>query len=123
MRILPCDNNFPFIISVAVLRQNHVRIVIVALFRVANKQSAQHYPPMFRIFIRVIIWLFRSLFKSEHDLRIENLALRQQLAVFNDKRPGPHLQNGDRAFWVALRSAWPRWTNALIIVKAGTVTK
>ncbi len=78
---------------------------------------------MFRIFIMVIIWLFRSLFKSEHDLRIENLALRQQLAVFKDKRPRPTLQNSDRAFWVTLRKAWPRWTNALIIVKADTVTK
>ena len=78
---------------------------------------------MFRVFIMLIIWLVQSLFKSEDDLRIENLALRQQLAVFKDKRPRTNLQNADRAFWVALRSAWARWTNALILVKPDTVTK
>jgi putative transposase len=78
---------------------------------------------MFRLLIRIIIWLIRFLFKSEHDLRIENLALRQQLAVFKDKRPRPKIQDPDQAFWVALRSAWPIWTNALILVKPDTVTK
>ncbi len=78
---------------------------------------------MFRLLIRIIIWLIRFLFKSEHDLRIENLALRQQLAIFKDKRPRPKIQDPDKAFWVALRSAWPKWTNALILVKPDTVTK
>ncbi len=78
---------------------------------------------MFRLLIRIMIRLSRSLFKTEHDLRIENLALRQQLAVFKDKRPKPKLQRADQDFWVALRSAWPRWTNALILVNPETVTK
>jgi hypothetical protein len=58
---------------VPVHRQNYVRIGIVGFFCVANKQSAQHYPAMFRMFIMVIIWLLWSLSKSEYDLRIENL--------------------------------------------------
>ena len=78
---------------------------------------------MFRLFISLIIWLVRFFFKTDHDLRIENLALRQQLAVFKDKRPRPKLRDADQRFWVALRSAWPKWTNALIFVKPGTVTK
>jgi hypothetical protein len=47
--------------------------------------------------------------------------LRQQLAVFQRKRPRPHLCDLDRAFWVALRGLWPGWANALIIVKPDTV--
>lgn len=78
---------------------------------------------MFRLLIRITIWLSRSLFKSDHDLRIENLALRQQLAVFKDKRPRPKIRDADQAFWAALRNAWPKWTNALILVKPETVTK
>jgi hypothetical protein len=89
----------------------------------ANHSLVKHHPTMFRLLIRLIIWLVRFLFKSEHDLRIENLALRQQLAVFKDKSTRLSLQNADRAFWVALRNAWPRWTNTLILVKPDTVAK
>ena len=78
---------------------------------------------MFRLLIRITIWLSRSLFKSEHDLRIENLALRQQLAIFKNKRPTPRIKDPDQAFWVTLRSSWPKWTNALILVKPDTVAK
>jgi putative transposase len=78
---------------------------------------------MFRLLIRITIWFVRFLFKSEYDLRIENLAMRQQLAVFKNQRPKPKIQDADQAFWVALRNAWPRWTNALILVKPDTVTK
>ena len=78
---------------------------------------------MFRLAIRILIWFVRLLFKSEHDLRIENLALRQQLAVFKMKHPRPKLQSADQAFWVALRTAGPQWKNALILVQSSTVTK
>ena len=78
---------------------------------------------MLRLLIKIIIWFFQSLSKSDAELRIENLALRQQLAVFKDKRPRPKLQYADRSFWVSISRAWPKWTNALIIVKPDTVTK
>jgi putative transposase len=74
---------------------------------------------MCRLLLKTIIWFFQTLFKSEANLRIENLALRQQLAVFTR----PKLHNADRSFWVAISRAWPTWTNALIIVKPDTVTK
>jgi len=54
---------------------------------------------------------------------LKNLALRQQVAVLKAQRPRPALDDTDRAFWVALRSAWPRWVNALVIMKADTVAK
>jgi hypothetical protein len=48
---------------------------------------------------------------------LENLALRQQLAVFRRtvKRPPP-LRDRDRLFWMLLANAWRDWRTALIIV-------
>jgi len=57
------------------------------------------------------------------NLVIENLALRQQLAIFKAKQPKPHLSNADRLFWVTLRRLWAGWANALIIVKPETVVR
>ena len=52
---------------------------------------------------------------------LENLALRQQLAIMQRKTKRRRLTQADRAFWVALCSLWPDWHNALIIVKPQTV--
>ena len=52
---------------------------------------------------------------------LENLALRQQLAIFKQKRPRPRIAPGDRFFWVLLRRVWRNWANALIVVKPETV--
>ena len=63
----------------------------------------------------------RSSLKSQRALALENLALRQQLAVLKrtTKRPTP--TNTDRAFWVALSRLWTGWQHALILVKPETV--
>lgn len=54
------------------------------------------------------------------QLAIENLALRQQLAVLQrGKKPG--LMNRDRAFWVLLHRLWPGWRAACVLVKPATV--
>ena len=47
--------------------------------------------------------LFRVFF-SHHSLLIENLALRQQLAVFKRRHRRPILAASDKLFWVALPS-------------------
>ncbi len=62
-----------------------------------------------------------SSLKSQSELAIENLALRQQLAVYKDKRPKPRLTATDRAFWVLLRKVYGNWQSHLIIVKPETV--
>ncbi len=46
---------------------------------------------------------------------MENLALRQQLAVFKRKRSRPRIGPGDRMLWVLLRSVWRNWANAFIV--------
>ena len=65
--------------------------------------------------------LFSSL-RSRSELVIENLALRQQLAVFNEKLPKPRLTTADRAFWVLQRLISTDWKRHLILVKPETVT-
>jgi len=63
----------------------------------------------------------RSSLKSQHELALENLALRQQLAVLKQTTKRPKLTNTDRAFWVALSCLWTGWQHALILVKPETV--
>ena len=63
----------------------------------------------------------RSSFRPQRELALENLALRQQLAILRRKTKRPKLNKADRAFWVALSRLWPDWQSALILVKPETV--
>jgi len=62
-----------------------------------------------------------SSLQSRSELVIENLALRQQLAVFNEKRPKSRLTTTDRAFWVLARLISKDWKRHLILVRPETV--
>ena len=80
--------------------------------------------------LRVVIFLvsigaraIRAICHRRADLVIENLALRQQLAVLKKERPRPPLEDTDRAFWVALRRSWPGGASRLLIVNADTVAR
>ena len=64
-----------------------------------------------------------SAIRSRANLAIENLALRQQLAVLRRRRPRPPLDWTDRLFWIALSCAWSRWRDALAIVRPDTVVR
>ncbi len=64
-----------------------------------------------------------NLFRSRRDLLLENLALRQQLAVLKTRHPQPRLAALDRLFWVMLRRFWPGWKQALLIVQPDTVVR
>ena len=61
-----------------------------------------------------------SSLRPQRELALENLALRQQLAILKRKTKRPRLTQADRAFWVALCRLWPDWHNALILVKPQT---
>ena len=70
----------------------------------------------------VVLGAATSMFKTSAQLRLENLALRQQLAVLRRSAPKRlKLTAADRIFWVWLRSVWSEWKSALMIVKAETV--
>jgi hypothetical protein len=62
-----------------------------------------------------------SSLRSQRELTLENLALRQQLAILQRKTKRPKLHKADRAFWAALSRLWPHWQSALILVKPETV--
>lgn len=55
------------------------------------------------------------------DLVLENLALRQQLAILRRAAPRPRLRPADRLFWVWLRKLWCGWRSALALVEPATV--
>ena len=63
----------------------------------------------------------RSSLRPQRELAIENLALRQQLAILKRTTKRPRLTNADRAFWVALSRLWSDWQHALLLVKPETV--
>jgi putative transposase len=67
--------------------------------------------------------LFVAIFRSRFDLLLENLALRQQLAVLKQLHHQPRLAPSDRVFWVMLRQFWPGWKQALILVQPETVVR
>jgi putative transposase len=77
---------------------------------------------MTRLLPAFLAW-FRAFFRSRHDLGLELLALRHQLAVLKRKNPRPRLSRGDRLFWLTLRRLWPKWSSVLLIVKPETVVR
>jgi transposase InsO family protein len=56
-------------------------------------------------------------------LALENLALRQQLAVYKRTVTRPKLRPTDRLFWVWLARVWAGWRQPLVIVTPDTVLR
>jgi|RhiMethySRZTD1v2_1073278.scaffolds.fasta_scaffold47316_3 hypothetical protein len=48
------------------------------------------------------VFILASAFRHRHGLALENLALRQQLAVYQRRHPRPRLRSRDRIFPVWL---------------------
>src|SRR6266542_3755999 len=63
----------------------------------------------------------RAMLKERRDLSLENLALRQQLAVLRRSQTKLRIKQRDRLFWIWLSRTWSGWRAALIIVKPTTV--
>jgi putative transposase len=63
----------------------------------------------------------RSRFRSHESLRLENMALRHQLAVYQQTIKRPKLRSSDRLFWSCLSRLWPGWRQALEFVQPRTV--
>jgi len=75
---------------------------------------------MFRTIWLLVTTTFRC-FCTRRTLLLENLVLRQQLAVLNRKHPRPRLRAFDKLFWVLARRFWSGWKQALILVSPETV--
>jgi transposase InsO family protein len=74
-------------------------------------------PSVFSALIAYVV----SHFRSHHSLRLENMALRHQLAVYQHTVKRPKLRPSDRLFWVWLSQLWPTWQQALEFVQPRTV--
>ncbi len=77
---------------------------------------------MFR-FIGLCLRTLVRLWRARRSLLLENLALRQQLAVLKRRHPRPRLDLLDKLFWVAVRRLWSGWQQSLIVVTPETVVR
>jgi putative transposase len=68
-----------------------------------------------------LLRLLPFLFGGHQQLALENLALRQQLAVYKRTIIRPPLRPTDRFFWIGLANIWTGWRQALVIVTPATV--
>ena len=71
--------------------------------------------------IKVIYLLVRAFLLPRLILAAENLALRQQVAIYQHTVKRPKLRTRDRVFWVWLSRLWSNWRSALAIVQPETV--
>jgi putative transposase len=77
---------------------------------------------MFR-FVRFCFGTLIRFFRSRRSLLLENLALRQQLAVLKRRHPRPGLSPFDKLFWVVVRRFWSGWKEAQVVVTPETVVR
>jgi putative transposase len=70
-----------------------------------------------------LLRLLPFLVSGHRQLALENLALRQQLAVYKRTVPRPKLRTLDRLLWVGLARVWTGWRRALVIVSPDTVLR
>ena len=73
--------------------------------------------------LRTIVLFLRTLLRDRAELAMENLALRQQLAILEQTAKRPQLRKRDRIFWVWLSRLWAGWRTALVIVQPDTVVR
>ena len=70
-----------------------------------------------------LLRLFPFLCGGYRQVALENLALRQQLAVYKRTASRPKLRTRDRLFWIWLSRVWTGWRDALVIVAPDTVLR
>jgi hypothetical protein len=67
--------------------------------------------------LRILFGTLRSCLRAHRELSLENLALRQQLAVWKARQPA----EVDRLFWVLLSRLWTSSRHSLQVVRPETV--
>ena len=76
-----------------------------------------------RTYLGLLTNAVRSALRSKHDLLLENLALRQQLAVLTRQRARTRTKPADRLFSSWLSRYWPGWRSTLVMVQPETVIR
>ena len=70
-----------------------------------------------------LLRLLRAVAADRTRLALENLALRQQLDVYQRTSKRPNLNDGDRLFWTMACEFLENWKEHLVIVKPDTVVR
>ena len=73
--------------------------------------------------IRALLGALFAALARPGELVLENIVLRQQVAVLLRRTPHPRLRPGDRRFWLLLRLLWSRWAEVLVLVRPETVVR
>jgi hypothetical protein len=73
--------------------------------------------------VLALLGALRAALRTRVDLTLENLALRQQLAMLRRRSKRPQFGRLDRAFWVWLSNRWALWREALHLVRPETVIR
>src|SRR5438552_2464034 len=71
----------------------------------------------------ILLRTFCSAVRTRRELALENLALRQHLAVWKARQPRPRLAEKDRIFWIVLARLWKNWRSSLQVVRPETVVR
>jgi len=77
-------------------------------FSISYREQSTDMPEFLLRLVR-LVWLFA---RGQQALVLENIALRQQLAVFKRHRKCPRLNRSDRVFWIVLAKFWKNWRRA-----------
>ena len=72
--------------------------------------------------LRLLSGIWTAL-RLRSELALENLALRQQLAVLHRQHRRPRIRKSDRVFWLLLSRFWGNWKETLVIVRPETVLR
>jgi transposase InsO family protein len=77
------------------------------------------------MFSLLLLWIgaLIRIFHGRGNLVLENLMLRQQLAVLKRRHPRPSIGPLDKLFWVVVRRFWSGWKQALMVVTPETVVR
>ncbi len=75
------------------------------------------------IYWRLFLIALRLTGRQRRDLVLENLVLRQQLAVWERTARRPALVSADRRFWSATARHWAGWRTHVRVVKPATVVR
>ncbi len=73
--------------------------------------------------IRILLLFIRGILRNRTELATENLALRQQLVILQQKSNRPRLRDRDRILWAILSGIWRNWRSAILIVQPDTVVR
>ena len=104
--------------SIDVSLANISSILKLLTFSTKPAKSASMMKMLLRLLLNILLGP-----QKDSDLVLENLALRQQLAILKRHKKRPQIRTKDRLFWIMLCRFWSNWREALVIVKPDTVVR